>query len=371
MVKRKDNYVLLEVDRDCSQAEIKTAYRKLARKYHPDVNPGNTEAATKFKEIKEAYDVLKNPLTRDRYDQYGHRGLEPGFEGSNNYSEFIVTDSEAEPVQSSDLFRESGMDDIYNISITHSGTDAATAPEPGADLRYDLDISFEDAAFGLNTQVNIPVFRECDMCFGTGAQPGTNTRKCNVCKGKGTVSVSEHSSQGSKLVQTTCNTCFGRGLIVDYPCSQCKGTSQVQKLERILVKVPSGVDNGSCIRVHGKGAPGNQGGLPGDLYVVLHVRDHEIFERHGSEILCETLIDFVQAVFGAEIQVPTLEGPAKMRIPPGTQTGTIFRLRGKGLIDPQTGKRGDQHVKVTVVTPTKLNERQKKLLMKYAMAANQ
>jgi molecular chaperone DnaJ len=371
MAKRKDYYESLGVDRDCSQAEIKTAYRKLARKYHPDVNPGDLSAANKFKEIKEAYDVLKNPLTRDRYDQYGHRGLEAGFQNEQDISEFVISDSEAEPVESSDLFKESGMDDLYNISDMGATTGEALSPELGADLRYDLEVTFEDAAFGLNTQVNIPIFRECDMCFGTGAQPGTSTRKCHVCNGKGSISVSEQTAQGSKLIQQTCNSCFGRGVLIDYACSRCKGSGQIQKYERVLVKIPPGVDNGSCIRVHGKGAPGNKGGPPGDLYVVLHVRDHDIFERHGSEILCETLIDFVQAVFGAEIQVPTLEGPAKMRIPPGTQTGTIFRLRSKGLIDPQSGKRGDQHVKVTIVTPTNLNERQKKLLMKYAMAGSQ
>lgn len=370
MAKKKDCYEILDVDRDCSQAEIKTAYRRLARKYHPDVNPGNSEAAQMFKEIKAAYDVLRNPLTRDRYDQYGHTGLDPGFQGNTDES-FVISDSDAEPVVSSDLFQESGMDDIYNISEIETSAGVALTPEPGADLRYDLEITFEDAAFGLNTEIDIPVFRECDNCFGTGAQPGTSTRKCYVCNGKGMVSVSQQTSQGSRIVQNTCSTCLGRGVLIDYPCSQCRGSGQVQKFERIMVKIPSGVDNGSCIRVHGKGAPGHKGGPPGDLYVVLHVRDHEIFERHGSEILCETLIDFVQAVFGAEIQVPTLEGPAKMRIPPGTQTGTIFRLRGKGLIDPTSGKRGDQHVKVTIVTPTNLNERQKKLLMKYAMANNQ
>jgi molecular chaperone DnaJ len=370
MAKKKDYYELLNVDRDCSQAEIKTAYRKLARKYHPDVNPGNNDAAQKFKEVKEAYDILKNPLTRDRFDQYGKAGLDPGFQGRTNNG-FVITDTDSEPAVSNDLFRESGMDDIYNISEIEAGPEAAMTPEPGSDLRYDLEITFEDAAFGLNSEVDIPVFRECDSCFGTGARPGTNSQKCYVCNGKGMVSVSEQTTQGNRLVQNTCTTCFGRGMLIDYPCSQCRGSGQVQKFERIMVKIPSGVDNGSCIRVHGKGAPGQKGGPPGDLYVVLHVREHEIFERHGSEILCETLIDFVQAVFGAEIQVPTLEGPAKMRIPPGTQTGTIFKLRGKGLINPTNGKRGDQHVKVTIVTPTNLNERQKKLLMKYAMAGNQ
>jgi len=182
------------------------------------------------------------------------------------------------------------------------------------------------------------------------------------------MSISEQTPQGPRTKRTNCHTCLGRGIIIDYPCPKCKGSGQIQIRERILVKVPPGVDNGSCIRVHGKGAPGSKGGAPGDLYAVIHVGEHEIFERHGNEILCETLIDFVQAVFGAEIQVPTLEGPAKMRIPAGTQTGTIFRLRGKGLINPQTGQPGDQHVKVTIVTPTRLNERQKKFLMKYAMA---
>lgn len=368
MAKKKDYYKTLDVDQDCSQADIKTAYRKLARRFHPDVNPGDTTAAHRFKEIKEAYDVLKNPLTRDKYDQYGHAGLDPGFQTQTEES-FVVTDLDAEPIASNDIFRDTGMDDIYNISDVDKVKGAAITPEPGADLRYDLEISFEDAAFGLDSEVEIPVFQECDMCFGTGAQPGTGARTCQVCQGRGQISVSEQSAAGVRLKQTTCNACLGRGILVDYPCSHCRGTGQVQRFERILVKIPPGVDNGSCIRVHGKGAPGRKGGVTGDLYVVLHILEHEIFERHGNEILCETLIDFVQAVFGAEIQVPTLEGPAKMRIPPGTQTGTIFRLRGKGMIDPQTAKRGDQHVKVTIVTPTNLNERQKKHLMKYAMAS--
>jgi len=368
MAKKKDFYETLGVDRDCSQAEIKTAYRRLARKFHPDVNPGDLETAQKFKDIKEAYDVLKNPLNRDRYDQFGHAGLDPSFQAQQENS-FVISESDAEPVTSTDLFRDQGMDDIYNISDTNMKARGGAAPEPGSDLRYDLDITFEDAAFGIDTEVNIPTFQECDMCFGTGAQPGTSTRRCHVCSGTGMVSISEQTPQGSRIKQSTCNACLGRGVLIDYPCQQCRGSGQIQRYERILVKVPPGVDNGSCIRVHGKGAPGQKGGPPGDLYVVLHVREHEIFERHGSEILCETLIDFVQAVFGAEIQVPTLEGPAKMRIPPGTQTGTIFRLRSKGLMDPTRGKRGDQHVKVTIVTPTNLNERQKKLLMKYAMAA--
>jgi len=366
MPKKKDYYEVLGVDNDCSQADIKGAYRKLARKFHPDVNPGDMTASHSFKEVKEAYDILKNPLTRDKYDQYGHAGLEPGFQSANNG--FVITDSDAEPVVSDDVFKTAGMDDIYNVSNMGVGAGTAT-PEPGADLRYDLEISFEDAAFGLDTEVDIPVFRECDMCFGVGAQPGTTPRACQVCRGTGEISISEQTPEGTKIKRSTCNTCLGRGVFIDYPCSKCRGSGQIQASERILVKIPPGVDNGSCIRVHGKGAPGRKGGAPGDLYVVVHVGEHDIFERHGNQILCETLIDFVQAVFGAEIQVPTLEGPAKMRIPPGTQTGTIFRLRNKGLIDPQSGQRGDQHVKVTIVTPTRLNERQKKFLMKYAMAA--
>jgi molecular chaperone DnaJ len=364
MAKKKDFYEILTVDRDCSQADIKTAYRRLARKLHPDMNPNNA-GAEKFKEVKEAYDVLKNPLTRDRYDQYGHAGLDTTYQPATN--DFVISDTDAEPINSEDVYQESSMDDIYNIS--KMGAQAGVqAPEPGADLRYDMDVSFEDAAFGLDTEVDIPVFKECDNCFGVGAQPGSTPRSCQVCRGTGKMQVSEQTPSGTKVKQIPCNSCLGRGVLVDYPCTSCKGSGQIQRRERIVVKIPPGVDNGSCIRVHGKGAPGRKGGATGDLYVVLHISEHEIFERHGNEILCETLIDFVQAVFGAEIQVPTLEGPAKMRIPPGTQTGTIFRLRSKGLINPQTHHRGDQHVKVTIVTPTNLNERQKKFLMKYAMA---
>jgi molecular chaperone DnaJ len=355
MAKKIDYYKALDLDKDASQSEVKKAYRRLARKYHPDANPGDETAAHRFHDIKEAYDVLSNPLKRDKYDQYGYAGLS-GFADIDENG-FGVNDVGA--AGGNDVFTSEGAGDIYDISHLDD-TAGAAQPQPGTDLRFDLEITFEDSVYGTETEVEIPIFIECRSCFGTGAQPGTAPRTCPVCRGT-----------GRTVGNAMCNACAGHGKIIDRPCRQCSGSGSMQSHERILINIPPGVDEGSTIRVHGKGAPGLEGGPPGDLYVMLSVREHDIFKRHGYDILCEIPIDFIQAVFGAEIEVPTVDGPAKMRIPGGTQTGTIFRLRNKGLVNPNSGTRGSQHVKVTIVTPTDLVEREKKILMKYAMARSE
>ena len=353
MVRRIDYYKALDIDKDSSQSEVKKAYRRLARKYHPDANPGDESAAQKFRDIKEAYDVLSNPLKRDKYDQYGHAGLaEFGAGDTNGFNNGAGAGE--------DFFSGDMAGDIYDISAIDQGVTPSQQPQPGTDLRYDLEITFEDAVYGTEMEVDLPMFIECNSCFGTGAQPGTAPRACPVCRGT-----------GKTVGNATCNACGGRGNMVDRPCRQCSGSGTLQSNERILLNVPPGVDDGSTIRVHGKGAQGVDGGPPGDLYVILKIREHDIFKRHGYDILCEVPIDFIQAVFGAEIEVPTVDGPAKMRIPAGSQTGTIFRLRSKGLVNPNTGVRGSQHVKVTIVTPTDISEREKKMLMKYAMARSE
>jgi molecular chaperone DnaJ len=320
---KRDYYEVLGIDRDASQSEVKRAYRKLARKYHPDMNQGDEEASRKFSEVKKAYDTLSNPLDRDNYDQYGHDG--PPRPGA-----------------------------------------AAGGPARGNDLTYNLDLSFEDAAFGLETEIELPMKYRCNVCAGSGAQPGTTPRVCDTCSGSGRNRVTQQTQYGPQLTEVTCSVCHGSGQIVDYPCARCTGTGNIQEYSTIFIKVPSGVDSGSRLRVRGKGEPGPAGGQPGDLYVIVRVQPHDIFERHGDELLCETSITFAQAVLGAEIEVPTLEGIARMKIPAGTQTGTIFRLRGKGMLNPQTNMRGDQHVKVTVLVPVDLADKQKNMLVKFA-----
>jgi molecular chaperone DnaJ len=382
---KKDYYELLGIDRDASQAEVKRAYRRLARKYHPDVNPGDATAAQKFKEIREAYEVLSNPLTRDAYDQFGESVPPPSPPGAPGGGRGGVGDEYATPspggtsaAQVEDVFSTEGIGDIYDVSPGVAPMRGVPpprvrgeGPQAGADLRYDLEISFEDAAFGLETEIEVPRLEECATCRGTGTQPGSVTLPCNACRGTGEVKKARQTPFGQLVSYTMCDKCQGRGEIITSRCAQCNGTGYIQKLQRIFLKIPPGVDNGSRLRIRGKGEPGIRGGQPGDLYVVIYVREHEFFERRGYEILCETSISFVQAVFGAEIEVPTLEGTAKMKIPPGTQSGTIFRLRGKGIPSLQTGTRGDQHVKVSVITPTGLNEKQKSLLWKFAAATGE
>jgi len=247
----------------------------------------------------------------------------------------------------------------------------ADGPQQGADLSFDLEINLEDAAFGLETEIEVPKLGTCDICYGSGAEPGTPRHVCTTCGGSGKIEQTRKTQYGPQVVYTSCSSCLGRGYLIEFPCARCNGYGTLQSAERIFIKVPPGVDIGSKLRLRGKGETGARGGPPGDLYVQIFVREHDIFERHGEEILCEASISFPQAVFGSEIEVPTLEGTAKMRIPPGTQTGTIFRLKGKGIANPSAGGRGDQHVKISISTPSHLNDKQKALLKKYAQATGE
>jgi molecular chaperone DnaJ len=361
---KKNYYELLGVSRDASQNDVKKSYRRLARKYHPDVNPGDEVAVQKFKEVKEAYEVLSNPHFRDQYDTYGRTDLDSGdvTRGPTQHSsdeDFEVTEGNA--VAEEDVYNVSPGKDVYD--------QPGGGPEPGSDLSFELSINFEDAVYGAEREINVPTFRICDSCNGSGSMPGTNTSNCTVCQGTG--QVFETNSYSGEVALKQCKTCYGRGKIINTPCMRCNGNGSFQSYEKLLIKVPPGVDNGSRLRIHGKGTPGTRGGAPGDLYIVLKIKDHDIFERHGNEILCEAFITFPQAVFGTEIEVPTLDGTAKMKIPSETQPGTIFRLRGKGIMDMNTGGRGDQHVKISVVVPKNLSDRQKAMLMKYAKATGE
>jgi molecular chaperone DnaJ len=353
---KRDYYEVLGVSRTASEQEIKSAYRRLAVKYHPDKNPNDSSAEEKFKEAAEAYGVLQDTEQRRRYDRFGHAGVSagagagswgaPGFGGIEDIL--------------GDLF---GFGDVFGGSRSGSRRSAA---QRGADLRYDLEITLEEAANGMTAQLRIPRLEGCEACKGSGAAPGTQAESCQTCGGTGQV----RYQQGFFSVARTCGTCRGAGQVIKTPCKECKGAGRVQKEKQMEVKIPAGVETGSRLRVQGEGEAGTQGGPAGDLYVVIHVAAHEEFERQGSNLYEAVPITFAQAALGADIMVKTLEGEEKLKIPMGTQTGTVFRLKGKGM--PQLGGRGkgDLFVSVGVVTPTSLTREQRRLLEQLADVEN-
>jgi molecular chaperone DnaJ len=353
---KRDYYEVLGVTKAASEQEIKSAYRRLAVKYHPDKNPNDASAEEKFNEAAEAYGVLQDSEQRRRYDRFGHAGVStgagagswgaPGFGGIEDIL--------------GDLF---GFGDVFGGSRSGSRRSAA---QRGADLRYDLEITLEEAANGMTAQLRIPRLEGCEACKGSGAAPGTQAESCQTCAGTGQV----RYQQGFFSVARTCGTCRGAGQVIKTPCKECKGAGRVQKEKQMEVKIPAGVETGSRLRVQGEGEAGTQGGPAGDLYVVIHVAEHEEFERQGSNLYEAVPITFAQAALGADIMVKTLDGEEKLKIPLGTQTGTVFRLKGKGM--PQLGGRGkgDLFVSVSVVTPTSLTREQRRLLEQLAEVEN-
>lgn len=353
---KRDYYEVLGVSRDASQEEIKKAYRKLARKYHPDANPDDPSAVEKMKEINEAYEVLGNPEKRAKYDQFGHMGEQAqGFGGFGNFGGDF-----------------GGFGDFGSIFDMFFGQGASqggrpTGPERGADLRYDLEIDLEDAAFGVEKELRLNRLDTCDTCGGTGARPGTAPKTCPNCHGTGQVRHTQQTPFGTFTRVGTCPRCRGEGAVIEDPCPSCHGEGKVRKLRTISLKVPAGVDSGSRLRVAGEGEAGRRGGPPGDLYVYVHVRPHKLFKRVGNDVHIEIPIGFAQAALGSEVEVPLLGGKtAKVKIPAGTQTGTAFALNGKGMPNLKGYGRGDQIVTVKVVTPTRLSEKQKELLRQLA-----
>jgi molecular chaperone DnaJ len=347
---KRDYYEILGVSRNASEQELKKAYRRLAIQYHPDRNPGNKEAEEKFKEASEAYEVLGNPEKRALYDQFGHSIGGRGFGGFSDINFGFGRGFD-------DLFG-----DIFSDIFGRRAARERRYGQPGADLRYNLEISFEEAAFGVETNIEIPRPKECDNCRGSGARPGSDPVICPTCGGRGQVS----DQQGFFSISRTCSHCRGEGRIIKEHCPECRGKGQVREKHRLSVKVPPGVDNGSRLRLQGEGEPGINGGPPGDLYVVISFRDHPIFQREGTELICEVPITFVQAALGAEIKVPTLNGLRKLKIPPGTQSGMGFVFKGEGIPSLNGLGRGNQHIIVTVETPTKLNAKQRALLEEFA-----
>lgn len=354
-VSKRDYYEVLGVPRTASLDEIKKAYRRLARQLHPDVNKDDPHAADKFKELTEAYQVLSNEESRRKYDQFGHAAFEqgagPGGPGGADFSWF-------------EDFPD--LSDLFDLFMGGAWRRRATGPQRGADLRYDLTIGFEEAAFGTEKEIEVPRTEICPRCHGNQAEPGTPIRTCPHCHGTGHIQMVQNTFFGRMATTRVCEACGGQGKLVDTPCRECHGQGVVHRQRRLKVRIPAGVDEGTRIRLAGEGEAGSRGGSPGDLYVFVRVKPHKLFVRQGLDIRCQVPITFAQAALGAEIQVPTLEGTMPLRIPEGTQTGSVFRLRGKGIPSLQGFGRGDQFVEVKVVTPTKLNPRQRRLFKELA-----
>jgi len=350
-VSKRDYYEVLGVERSASEDEIKKAFRKAARKYHPDVNRDNQkEAEEKFKEVNEAYEILSNPERRAQYDQFGHAAFEAG-QGAGGFG------------------GAGGFNDIFDMFFGQSGFGGfgrrPPGPEKGADLRYDMEITFEQAAFGMETEIEVPRTENCSVCDGSGASPGTHAQTCPQCQGTGQVQVAQNTPFGRMVNVVTCDRCRGEGKIIQSPCKECHGRGKTRIRRKIKIKIPAGVDNGARLRVSHEGEAGMRGGPPGDLYVYLFVKSHKLFIREGNDVICDVPISIVQATIGDEIEVPTLDGKVKLRIPEGTQTGTIFRIKEKGIPYLKGHGRGDQHVRVKVVTPKKLTERQRELMVEF------
>ena len=338
-------YEVLGVSRDAEEIEIKKAYRKLALEYHPDRNPDDPTTEEKFKECSEAYEILSNLEKRQIYDQYGHDGLKgSGFNGFHNVS---------------DIF--SSFSDIFEDFFGMGSSRRRNGPMRGADLRYDIQIKFEEAAFGVKKDIEFNKRVKCEKCDGTGAKPGTEPETCARCGGSGSESV----SRGFFTIKTTCGACGGVGTVIKEPCEYCGGAGLVEKNKTLTVTIPAGVDNGSHLRIAGEGEKGEKGGPPGNLFVVIHVEPHNFFQREEYDIYCRIPISFTQAALGAKIDVPTLEGEKKLKIPPGTQPGEIFKFSGEGIPHVRGFGRGDQIMQVTVAVPNELSKRQKELLKEF------
>ena len=346
---KRDFYEVLGVGKNASDDEIKKAYRKLAMKYHPDRNPDSKGAEEKFKEAKEAYEMLSDPQKKEAYDRYGHAGVDPNRGGGGFGAGGAGGFADAFGDIFGDIFggggRSRGGPQVYR----------------GADLRYNLDITLEQAAHGFDTTIRVPSWDSCDTCHGSGAKPGTQPVTCTTCGGHGQVRM----QQGFFSIQQTCPKCHGSGKMIPDPCSACGGAGRIKRNKTLEVKIPAGIDDGMRIRSSGNGEPGLNNGPAGDLYVEIHIQPHPVFQREGDDLHCEMPISFARAALGGEIEVPTLNGKASFTIPEGTQSGKIFRLRGKGIKGVRSGYAGDLFCHVAVETPVKLTEQQKELLREF------
>lgn len=355
MAEKRDYYEVLGVAKTASEDEIKSAYRKLAKKYHPDLNPGNAEAEAKFKEVNEAYGVLSDADKRAKYDQYGTADPQAGFGGGGFSGGFGGFGSGG---------FSGGFEDIFeNIFGGFTGSRRSNnAPEQGRDLRVDMELTFEEAAFGAKKEINLTREESCDECGGSEAAKGTTAEVCQACHGSGQVRTTQNTVFGSFSSTQQCTACHGTGRIIRTPCKKCGGKGRIRRARRISINVPAGIDNGQAITLRGEGEQGKRGGAAGDLYVYFSVKPHKLFKRRGNDIYLEVAVSFANAALGAEITVPTLEDSIKYKIPEGTQPGTVFRIRGKGIKRLGGNDRGDMYITVGVEIPRRLSSKQKELL---------
>jgi molecular chaperone DnaJ len=359
---KKDYYELLGVARNISADEIKKAYRKLAMKYHPDRNPGDKKAEARFKEVSEAYEVLSDAQKRQQYDQYGHDGLKSAFgPGGFDFSRDFTHVDDLQDILGS-IFGGGGGG-IFE-EILGGRRRSRTGPQRGSDLRFDLEIDLEESAFGSEREITLPMTDECNACHGAGIAPGSRKESCRHCGGRGDVI----AGGGIFQIRQTCPVCGGAGEVVTDPCRECQGAGRIKSRKRLTLRIPKGVETGSRLRLSGKGEGGGRGGPAGDLYVVIHVADHDLFERRGDDLYCEMPIPLDIAVMGGEVEVPTLDGYAKVSIDAGTETGKILRLRGKGIPNIDGHSRGDLHLRLIPEVPSYLNARQKKALREFTDA---
>ena len=355
MAEKRDYYEVLGLQKGASDDEIKKAFRKMAMKYHPDKNPGDKEAEEKFKEINEAYGILSDPDKKSKYDRFGHAGVDPnaGFGGAGGFGGFGGA---------------GGFEDIFDMFGGMFGGGfgqsqrRSNGPKKGRDLQKAITITFEEAAFGTKKELQINKYVTCPTCNGEGTKPGTSKKTCPKCNGTGQTSQVQRTPFGQFQSVTQCDQCGGTGKINETPCEDCKGTGKVKKTVKLSVDIPAGVDNESVIPIRGQGEPGTNGGPNGDLYIVISVKPHKVFKRSGSDLYLEIPISFDQAALGADIIVPTMEGKVSYKVPAGTQPGTTFRLKGKGIKNLRNDKMGDLYVKVNLEVPTKLNHKQKKAI---------
>lgn len=352
---KRDYYEVLGVDRSADESAIKKAYRSLAKKYHPDMNPGDAEAEKNFKEVNEAYAVLSDPDKKAKYDQYGHAAFEAGGGGYGDFSGFGGMDFDI-----SDIFSS-----FFGGGMGGSGG-GRRGPVRGDDINVRITLDFEEAVFGVKKEISYQRVQKCGECSGTGAAKGSSPKTCSTCGGSGRVRVQQRTPLGIMQTQKTCDACRGTGKIVEKPCDACRGNGYVRTTKKLEVTIPAGIDDGQRIVLSGQGSDGRDGGPAGDLYILVSVRPHRMFERDGSDVYCEVPISFTEAALGAEIDIPTLEGSEKYEIPEGTQTGTTFTLRQKGIPVVNSKNRGSLHITVKVEVPKDLSGEQKDLLRKFA-----
>ena len=355
---KRDFYEVLGVSKTATDEELKKAYRKLAKKYHPDMNPGDKEAEAKFKEVNEAYEVLSDKEKRAKYDQFGHAGVDPNFGGGGGFGGF-------DDVDLGDIFSSFFGGGFGGGSSRQANPNA---PVPGEDLRVHVTLSFEEAVFGCKKEVSINRVESCPDCHGTGCEPGTTAEVCPDCHGSGYVTVQQRTMLGVMRSQQPCKTCGGKGKIIHQPCKSCGGAGSVRRQRKLTVSIPAGIDNGQAVSLRGQGGAGKNGGPAGDLLISVTVRPHEFFKRDGTSVYLEHPVTFLQATLGAELEIPTIDGKVKWSLPAGTQPGTTFRLRGKGIPSVNGRGRGDQYVTVNVQVPTGLTHEQKEALRAYGEA---